>query len=124
MRKTAARSVLFLSVCSAFSTSHLKLSESSAQKYPKSVFFHQIAANSPATEDRFDFDVCDGNKLLAAVYDGHGGSLCSQYLKENLVAHIKSNLGSSTFASVAKASFLDIDDSFKSFLRPQFLAKR
>lgn len=49
---------------------------------------------------------------MFAVYDGHGGSECCNFLKEKLHSYLLTNFDPTNFQTSLKRSCIDLDDEF------------
>lgn len=52
------------------------------------------------------------NCSLFAIYDGHGGSDCCNYLKDRLHAALLTNFDPANYQAALKKACLDLDDEF------------
>ena len=63
--------------------------------------------------------------LMVGVFDGHGGSLASQYVSAALPSHITFWLeqGESKLTNVLHKAFLDVNSAFTKYLHHNFMGK-
>lgn len=69
-------------------------------------------------EDRYYYGRLTEDIVMFAIYDGHGGALAAEYVKENMVKHIMVGLEKDDrdLMEVLRSSFLDVHNAFARFV--------